>query len=92
MNDEVYVPLEDVAKHFSVSIYTARKWAINGLIPSLKIGGVSRYKISEVEHALRGANEDDSGIVREEADGSLRIREPIGASQMALNFDLDDDI
>lgn len=90
MNDEVYVPIEDVANHFSVSVYTVRKWSTNGMIPALKVGGVYRYKISEVEQALKELS--GGYLVREEADGSIKIRSPIGASQMALNFDLDDDI
>lgn len=53
MAEELFVPIEDVAKHFSVSISTVRTWIRSDLIPALKLGGVYRFKISEVEAALR---------------------------------------
>jgi excisionase family DNA binding protein len=53
MVDESFVPIEDIAKHFAVSISTVRTWIRSGLIPALKLGGVYRFKVSEVEEALR---------------------------------------
>lgn len=53
MVDESFVPIEELAKHFAVSISTVRTWIRSGLIPALKLGGVYRFKISEVEAALR---------------------------------------
>jgi excisionase family DNA binding protein len=90
MNDEAFVPIEDVAKHFAVSVSTVRAWIRQNLIPSLKLGGVYRFKLSEVEKALRELSGGE--LVKEEADGSLTVRQPVGAPQMALNFNLDDDI
>ena len=89
MTDEPFVPIEQVAKHFSVSVSTVRAWIRQDLIPSLKLGGVYRFKISEVEAALRRLNGGE--LVREEADGSLtvKIKDP---SQAVLNFNPDDDI
>ena len=49
MVEESFVPIEGVAKHFSVSISTVRAWIRQSLVPSLKIGGVYSFKISEVE-------------------------------------------
>lgn len=40
MAEELFVPIEDVAKHFSVSISTVRTWIRSDLIPALKLGGV----------------------------------------------------
>jgi excisionase family DNA binding protein len=90
MVDESFVPIEAVAKHFAVSISTVRAWIRQDLIPSLKIGGVYRFKISEVEDAMRTLN--GGALVREEADGSLTVKPPQGSAQMTLNFNPDEDI
>ena len=40
--EESFVPIEDVAKHFAVSVSTVRAWIRQDLVPALKIGGVYR--------------------------------------------------
>ena len=60
---EQYVPIEKVAKHFSVSISTIRAWIRQGKIPKptfMKLGTTYRFKLSAVEAALVGADSDDS--------------------------------
>ena len=56
MNEqEQYVPIENVAKHFSVSISTIRAWLRQGKIPKdtyMKLGTTYRFKLSAVETAL----------------------------------------
>ena len=52
MVDEPYVAIEDVAKHFAVSISTVRSWIRKNTIPHLKLGGVYRFRLSSVEEAL----------------------------------------
>jgi excisionase family DNA binding protein len=89
MVEEVFVPIEDVAKHFSVSVSTVRAWIRQNLIPALKLGGVYRFKISEVEQALKKLNGGD--LVAEEADGSLTVKQK-DQTQMVLNFNPNDDI
>ena len=89
MVEETFVPIEDVAKHFSVSVSTVRAWIRQSLIPALKLGGVYRFKISEVEQALKKLNGGD--LVREESDGSLTVKQK-DQTQMALNFNPNDDI
>lgn len=54
MLDESYVSIGDLAKHFAVSISTVRVWIRTKRVPALKLGGVYRFKLSEVEAALRG--------------------------------------
>jgi excisionase family DNA binding protein len=54
MLDESYVSIGDLAKHFAVSISTVRVWIRTNRIPAFKLGGVYRFKLSEVEAALRG--------------------------------------
>jgi len=50
-----FVPIENVAKHFSVSISTVRAWLRNNKIPTdtyIKVGPTYRFKLPEVEAAL----------------------------------------
>ncbi len=52
-----FVPIENVAKHFSVSVSTIRAWLRNGKIPTdtyIKVGPTYRFKLPEVEAALLG--------------------------------------
>tara|TARA_R100000742_G_C4208890_1_gene35825 strand:- start:240 stop:476 length:237 start_codon:yes stop_codon:yes gene_type:complete len=53
--NEPYVPIEDVAKHFTVSISTVRAWIRQEHIPKdtyVKIGSTYRFRISDVSEAL----------------------------------------
>ena len=90
MVDEAFVPIEDIAKHFSVSISTVRAWIRQNLSPSLKLGGVYRFKISEVEEAMRKLS--GGKLIREEKDGSLTVTADSNAAQLSFNFNPDDDI
>ena len=66
MNEpEVFVPIDEVAKHFTVSVSTVRAWIRQKRIPKhtyIKLGTTYRFKISAVEEALTAENEtgDDS--------------------------------
>jgi excisionase family DNA binding protein len=90
MVDEPFVPIEEVSKYFSVSISTVRAWIRMDLVPALKIGGVYRFRISEVEHALRAAC--GGGLPKEAPDGSLTIPLDPNDPQAKLNFNPDEDI
>ena len=90
MDEEAFVPIEVLAKYFSVSISTVRAWIRQDLVPSLKIGGVYRFKISEVEQALRSLC--GGALPKEEKDGSLTIEANPNDPQLALNFNPDHDI
>ena len=88
--DEPFVPIEGVAKHFAVSISTVRMWIRQGLIPALKIGGVYRFKLSEVEEAMRKLTGGE--VVREKLDGTIVTKQDENDPQMALNFSPDEDL
>ena len=90
MVEEAFVPIEDIAKHFSVSVSTVRSWIRQDLIPALKLGGVYRFKISEEEQALRKLS--GGQLVKEEADGSLTVQADPNDTQLTLNFNPDEDI
>jgi excisionase family DNA binding protein len=79
MQDEPYVPIDDVANHFSVSVSTVRAWIRNNTVPHLKVGGVYRFKISKVEEALRAIVEE-AGMMPEDD------------RQMTINFDPEEDL
>tara|TARA_R110000796_G_scaffold45938_2_gene111154 strand:- start:18 stop:356 length:339 start_codon:yes stop_codon:yes gene_type:complete len=56
---EPFVPMEDVAKHFSISVSTVRTWIREKHIPEdayIKVGSsvkpIYRFRISDVESAL----------------------------------------
>lgn len=56
MTASPYVNLIAVAEHFNVSASTIRKWVKERAIPQhayLKIGGTFRFRIPEIEEALR---------------------------------------
>lgn len=86
--EEAFVPIEDVAKHFAVSVSTVRAWLRQDLVPALKIGGVYRFKLSEVEQTLRKLNGGE--VPKENKDGSIEVKQD--PQQLALNFSVDDDI
>jgi predicted site-specific integrase-resolvase len=61
---EKFIPIEDVADHFSVSISTVRVWITKGIIPEsayIKLGYVYRFKLNEVVEALIDANKEENG-------------------------------
>jgi excisionase family DNA binding protein len=86
--DEKFVPIEDIAEHFAVSVSTVRAWIRQDLIPALKIGGVYRFKISDVERTLRELNGGDLPV--EEKDGSIRVK--VDPHQLALDFSPEEDV
>ena len=53
--DAKYVPIDDVAEYFSVSVSTIRTWVRQDRIPKntyIKVGNTYRYCIPEILHAL----------------------------------------
>ena len=53
--NEPFVTIEDVAKHFSVSVSTVRAWVHQKHIPEntyVKIGKTHRFRVGEVATAL----------------------------------------
>ena len=90
MIEEPFVGIEEVAKHFSVAVSTVRAWLKQDLIPSIKVGKILRFKLSEVEKAMQSLHGGE--LVREESDGSLTVVPAKDDPQMAINFNLNDDI
>tara|TARA_R110000751_G_scaffold175431_1_gene281601 strand:+ start:1916 stop:2161 length:246 start_codon:yes stop_codon:yes gene_type:complete len=58
---EPFVPIEEVSKHFSVSISTIRAWIRQKHIPNsayLKVGNTYRFRLSDVTEALKPVDSD----------------------------------
>jgi excisionase family DNA binding protein len=63
-----YVPIEDVAKHFSVSISTIRAWVRQQDIPQdtyIKVGSTYRFNIEDVANALTKAEKKEEPVLME---------------------------
>ena len=64
--EEGDVPIDNVAKHFAVSVSTIRAWIRDNKIPKhtyMKMGTTYRFKLSAVETALvNGPVEDTQNI------------------------------
>jgi len=83
---EPFVQIEDLAKHFAVSISTIRAWVRQGHIPKatyIKIGNTYRFNKTAVSDALTKAMLDvDETSVDEVKDDR----------QLEMNFDADQDV
>ncbi len=53
MNPEPWVNLEAVAEHLAVSTDTVRRWIREREMPAHKVGGMWRFKVSEVDSWVR---------------------------------------
>jgi|14_taG_2_1085336.scaffolds.fasta_scaffold01524_9 excisionase family DNA binding protein len=56
-----FVPIEDLSKHFSVSVSTIRGWVRKGHIPKntyIKVGNTYRFSIADVSEALTQQHND----------------------------------
>lgn len=89
MNGAPYVPIEDVAKHFTVTISCIRGWVRQGKIPKhtyIKLGNTYRFNIPLVVEALTQMQKEETvPAVVETAD----VAAPV---QLELNFNPDDDL
>ena len=86
---ESFVPIEDIAKHFSVSISTVRAWVRQKHIPEdtyIKIGSTYRFRVSDVESALTQVRVAEQEISPEE-DNNIEDIQSLGDYE----YDLDDD-
>jgi excisionase family DNA binding protein len=75
----MFVPIEKVARHFTVSVSTIRAWVRQNKVPSdtyIKVGNTYRFNLDAVEAAL----------IKE------RSAEEFDDRQLELDFDTDEDI
>jgi excisionase family DNA binding protein len=85
---EPFVPIEELAKQFTVSVSTIRAWLRQGHIPKdtyVKVGNTYRFSVSKVVAALTNAPKPD--------EGTPTLIEETGPVQLELAFeDPDKDI
>ena len=91
-NPEPFVPIDEVAKHFSVSVSTIRSWVRTNQIPSdtyIKLGNTYRFHLGAITEALLGnAGEEQEPISN--LSGAV-IEEDIDLDDLA-DFTLEDDL
>jgi len=83
-----FVPIEDLAKHFVVSVSTVRTWVRQGHIPTdtyLKIGNTYRFNIPKVIDALTGKNDGRAERIPK-TDSSSPKKEDKVPEQLELDF------
>jgi excisionase family DNA binding protein len=83
---EPFVPIEDLAKHFTVSVSTVRAWVRQGHIPKdtyLKIGNTYRFNVSKVVDALSNKPDDEPQAPKPEAPVTAEAPVPV---QLELAF------
>jgi len=93
-----YVPIEDVANHFSVSISTIRAWVRQKEIPEgtyIKVGNTYRFSIDDVSDALTNKSksyqeETETEVETEtETEVEVEIEDPISDDVDEINLDKD---
>jgi len=78
---EPFVPIEDLAKRFTVSVSTVRAWVRQGHIPKdtyLKVGNTYRFDVSKVVQAL-------SNVPKHEPE-TPKVVDPTAPVQLELAF------
>lgn len=91
--NEPFVPIEELAKHFTVSVSTVRAWVRQGYIPKdtyLKIGNTYRFNVSKTVAALSSTPVDAPEVPKAEDPVTPETPAPV---QLELAFnDPDEDI
>lgn len=89
---EPFVPIEDLAKHFTVSVSTVRAWVRQGMIPKdtyIKVGNTYRFSVSKVVAALTAAPKDEPVPVTDTSALEAETQAPV---QLELDFNPDSDV
>ena len=82
MSNKPFVPIEELAKHFTVSVSTIRAWIRQGAIPKstyIKVGNTYRFSVDDVADALLG--EDEPQAVAKDV-----VVEPVTVQEHALRI------
>jgi len=97
-----FVPIEDLSKHFSVSVSTIRAWVRQGHIPKhtyIKVGNTYRFSVDDVSVALTKKDADKLNSNGADTAVTASGLGAIGAVAFTdndddddANFNLDDDI
>lgn len=91
---EPFVPIEELAKRFTVSVSTVRAWVRQGHIPKdtyLKIGNTYRFNVSKVVNALSNVPKDEPEVPKTEDPETPETPETNVPVQLELAFNNPDD-
>jgi excisionase family DNA binding protein len=58
-----YSNIDQVAEHYQVSKSTVRSWIRGGTIPFIRVGGMYRFRMSEVDAAFVSSTRGTSPVV-----------------------------
>lgn len=86
MSDQ-YVSIDEVAKYYSVSVSTVRAWIRTGKLTAsdfLKLGNTYRFKLADVDAALRRVSSDATPEPVAAATETPASKAPV---QLELHFD-----
>jgi excisionase family DNA binding protein len=93
-----FVPIEDLSKHFSVSVSTIRAWVRQGHIPKstyIKVGNTYRFSVADVSTALANKTDGKPEPVEVVVNGSEAKAESGGSDEHWADMftaPLDDDV
>ena len=93
MSTERFVPIEELAKHFTVSVSTIRSWVRQGHIPAdtyIKVGNTYRFSVSSVSNALTSVESEpqNDSMVSE----APVYEDAVEDESLQLELNLDDDL
>jgi len=102
VSNKPFVPIEELAKHFTVSVSTIRAWIRQGAIPKstyIKVGNTYRFSVDDVSEALLGEDEPQAVAedvvvepVAKEVVHALRVVQSVDDHYSAAPSNLDDDL
>ena len=88
-----YSNIEQVAEHYQVSISTVRSWIRGGTIPFIRVGGMYRFRMSEVDAAFVASTRDTLPVVPvvEQAAVVVPVTATVAAVTLLAALNLDQD-
>lgn len=91
-----FVPIEEVAKHFTVSVSTIRAWVRQGHIPKstyIKVGNTYRFAVDDVSVALKNKDAEEPASTVAVANGSGAVTAISFAEEVTdEDYNLDEDM
>lgn len=88
-----FVPIEEVAKHFTVSVSTIRAWVRQGHIPKdtyIKVGNTYRFAIDNVATALTRRETEAPAVAV--ASGTGAVAAVAMVSHVDDDLDIDEEV
>ncbi len=90
-----FVPIEDLSKHFSVSVSTIRAWVRQGHIPKntyIKVGNTYRFSIADVSSALTNQHESAETVMADGLEAKAEVDQSDEHWADMFTAPLDDDV